>query len=252
MAQLPRPEKIFASYPHEISGGQKQRVMIAMAMACNPALLIADEPTTALDVTVQAQMLRLIDELRREHNTAVIFITHDLGVVAEIADRILVMYRGRVVSRAPCRHLHQPPAPLHEGPAGLPPKTFRGPQKTSRCADFMRKRPMGALLPLQLLRRKWFEAEISEGGPFLSQSGAETTKTFPVERSVSRPAEPHFGLESSPSAESGLELPLTNPASQGASPGLVSVEGERMRLPLATRRSRGRTSFPLRSPGFQP
>jgi peptide/nickel transport system ATP-binding protein len=98
-AKLPRPEKIYDTYPHELSGGQKQRVMIAMAMTCEPALLIADEPTTSLDVTVQARMLQLIDELRVKENTAVLFITHDLGVVAGIADRVLVMYKGKVVEQ---------------------------------------------------------------------------------------------------------------------------------------------------------
>jgi peptide/nickel transport system ATP-binding protein len=97
--KLPRPEKIFRVYPHEISGGQKQRVMIAMAMANNPAILIADEPTTALDVTVQAHILDLLNELRIQNNTSIIFITHDLGVVAEIADRVIVMYRGRIVEQ---------------------------------------------------------------------------------------------------------------------------------------------------------
>ena len=98
-AKLPRPEKIYDSYPHQISGGQKQRVMIAMAMACEPSMLIADEPTTALDVTVQARMLSLIDELRVKQNMSVLFISHDLGVVAEIADRVLVMYKGRIVEQ---------------------------------------------------------------------------------------------------------------------------------------------------------
>lgn len=97
--ELPRPEDIFYSYPHEISGGQKQRVMIAMAMSCNPSLLIADEPTTALDVTVQAKILNLMRHLRDENDMSIIFITHDLGVVAEIADKIAVMYHGKIVEQ---------------------------------------------------------------------------------------------------------------------------------------------------------
>ena len=97
--ELPRPEDIFYSYPHEISGGQKQRVMIAMAMCCHPSLLIADEPTTALDVTVQAKILNLMRQLRDENDMSIIFITHDLGVVAEIADKIAVMYHGKIVEQ---------------------------------------------------------------------------------------------------------------------------------------------------------
>ncbi|MFZ6050505.1 ABC transporter ATP-binding protein [Halocola ammonii] len=95
--ELPRPEKIFDSYPHEISGGQKQRVMIAMAMSCEPRILIADEPTTALDVTVQKNILQLLEKLQQKTGMSLIFITHDLGVVQEIADHVLVMYRGEVV-----------------------------------------------------------------------------------------------------------------------------------------------------------
>ena len=94
---LSNPERIYNAYPHEISGGQKQRVMIAMALACNPLLLIADEPTTALDVTVQAAILEILRELRETEDMSVVFITHDLGVVAEFADRIIVMYQGKIV-----------------------------------------------------------------------------------------------------------------------------------------------------------
>jgi len=94
---IPAPEKVFKSYPHELSGGMRQRVMIAMALACQPALLICDEPTTALDVTIQAQILQLIDKMREELGTAVMLITHDMGVVSEMADWVLVMYAGRLV-----------------------------------------------------------------------------------------------------------------------------------------------------------
>ena len=99
--QLPDPERMFDAYPHEISGGQKQRVMIAMAMSCNPRVLIADEPTTALDVTVQKNILDLMLQLQKEHEMGIMFITHDLGVIAELADVVMVMYKGKVVEQGP-------------------------------------------------------------------------------------------------------------------------------------------------------
>ncbi|MGB1216557.1 MAG: ABC transporter ATP-binding protein [Saprospiraceae bacterium] len=97
--QLPNPDRIFNAYPHQLSGGQKQRVMIAMALSCNPNILIADEPTTALDVTVQKTILELMDNLKEEIEASIIFITHDLGVIAEIADRVIVMYKGKIVEQ---------------------------------------------------------------------------------------------------------------------------------------------------------
>ena len=99
--QIPNPEVVIKQYPHQLSGGMRQRVMIAMALACKPKILIADEPTTALDVTIQAQILHLMNELKRSTGTAIIFITHDLGVINEMADDVAVMYCGQVVEHAP-------------------------------------------------------------------------------------------------------------------------------------------------------
>jgi peptide/nickel transport system ATP-binding protein len=107
--RMPAPERRFDEYPHQLSGGMRQRVMIAMALACRPKLLIADEPTTALDVTVQAQILDLLRELQAETGMAIILITHDLGVVAEMADEVAVMYAGRIVERASARALFEDP-----------------------------------------------------------------------------------------------------------------------------------------------
>jgi len=113
---IPDPGRRASDYPHQLSGGMRQRVMIAMALACNPKLLIADEPTTALDVTIQAQILELLDDLRRQRELAVLLITHDLGVVAEVADRVAVMYTGKIVEESPVDELFaRPKHPYTEG-----------------------------------------------------------------------------------------------------------------------------------------
>jgi len=117
LVKIPEPERRAQQYPHELSGGMRQRVMIAMALACNPKLLIADEPTTALDVTIQAQILDLMRELKQKIGAAIILITHDLGVVAEMAQRVVVMYAGRKVEEAPVKELFR--RPRHPYTVGL-------------------------------------------------------------------------------------------------------------------------------------
>ena len=209
-AQLPRPESIFSSYPHEISGGQKQRVMIAMAMACRPALLIADEPTTALDVTVQARMLRLIDDLRRQHNTAVLFITHDLGVVAEIADRILVMYRGKVVEQGRVLDIFSNPQhPYTKGLLACRPRLSVGKKRLPVVADFMGEDASGQLFAQPAPTVPLPDEALAESSPEVEQQQlrdkTETAKMFPVEHGrngdvprLTSPPDPLFRGEGTP------------------------------------------------------
>ncbi len=135
---LPRPEKIFDSYPHEISGGQKQRVMIAMALICHPALVIADEPTTALDVTVQKAILQLLRTLQKKYNIGIIFITHDLGVIAQIADDVAVMYKGQIVERGPAGQvLYHPQHPYTKGLLACRPPLDSRPKRLPTVKDYL-------------------------------------------------------------------------------------------------------------------
>ncbi|MBX7094649.1 MAG: ABC transporter ATP-binding protein [Flavobacteriales bacterium] len=136
--KLPRPERIFDAYPHQLSGGQKQRVMIAMAMSCNPDILIADEPTTALDVTVQKTILDLMNDLQVKNNLGIIFITHDLGVIAELADRVVVMYKGKIVEQGTVLDIFtNPQHPYTKGLLACRPKLGRRLRKLPTVSDFM-------------------------------------------------------------------------------------------------------------------
>ena len=136
--KLPRPETIFNQYPHQLSGGQKQRVMIAMAISCNPKLLIADEPTTALDVTVQKTILDLLKELQKETSMGILFITHDLGVIAELADRVVVMYQGKVVEQGEASEIfNNPQHPYTKGLISCRPPLDTRYSKLPTVPDFM-------------------------------------------------------------------------------------------------------------------
>jgi peptide/nickel transport system ATP-binding protein len=145
--QLPRPDDIFDSYPHQISGGQKQRVMIAMAMSCKPSILIADEPTTALDVTVQATILDLMLKLQREHEMGIMFITHDLGVIAELADKVVVMYKGKIVEQGSVLDIFSNPQhPYTKGLLACRPPLNKRLKWLPTVADFMKTDDSGELI----------------------------------------------------------------------------------------------------------
>ncbi len=139
--KLPEPEKVYSKYPHQLSGGQKQRVMIAMAICCKPSLLICDEPTTALDVTVQKNILQLIKELQEEQKMGVIFITHDLGVVSEIADKIAVMYKGKIVETNSRREIFDTPQhPYTKGLLACRPLFHKKGERLPVVSDFLEER----------------------------------------------------------------------------------------------------------------
>jgi len=145
--QLPDPKRMADSYPHQLSGGQKQRVMIAMAMSCNPGILVADEPTTALDVTVQKTILDLMSDLKSRINSSIIFITHDLGVIAEVADRVIVMYKGRIVEQGSVMEIFSNPQhPYTKGLLACRPPLGKRLSKLPVIADFMEEKPDGTLV----------------------------------------------------------------------------------------------------------
>src|SRR5947207_3885184 len=146
---IPDPQLRVNDYPHQLSGGMRQRVMIAMALACDPKVLIADEPTTALDVTIQAQILELLNNLRRTRDLAVLLITHDLGVVAEVADRVAVMYTGKIVEESPVAELFaRPKHPYTEGLLrSVPRLTMAGAEKLERLETIEGTVPRPTALP---------------------------------------------------------------------------------------------------------
>lgn len=158
--QLPDPQRILDAYPHQLSGGQKQRVMIAMAMSCNPNILIADEPTTALDVTVQATILDLMNQLRKEIESSILFITHDLGVIAEIADRVLVMYKGKIVEQGNVLDIFSDPKHPYTKSllACRPPLGIRL-KKLPTVVDFMREEN-GEIIELSTTVKEAINAQI--------------------------------------------------------------------------------------------
>ena len=187
---LPRPEKIFDSYPHELSGGQKQRVMIAMAMSCHPDILIADEPTTALDVTVQKGILELIKKLQQKHGMSVIFITHDLGVVAEIADEIIVLYKGNIVERGEVKPIFtNPQHPYTKGLLACRPPLDVRLKVLPTVDDFMRSYEQGQNRDIQSTlsdltvspeERKQFHIQLYKQEPLIRIE--HLYKTYPIRK----------------------------------------------------------------------
>ncbi len=158
---IPEPEQRVDSYPHQMSGGQKQRVMIAMALSCNPKLLIADEPTTALDVTIQAQILDMLRELRDQRGMAILFITHDLGVIAEIADEVLVMYRGEMVEQGPVLDIFENPQhPYTKGLLACRPRLDSKYRRLPTVDDFMETREVDG--KIEIVEKTMGDARLRE------------------------------------------------------------------------------------------
>ena len=190
--QLPDPERIFSTYPHQISGGQKQRVMIAMAMSCEPSVLIADEPTTALDVTVQKTILQLMQDLQKEKDMGIMFITHDLGVIAELADKVVVMYKGKIVEQGNVWDIFtKPKHPYTKGLLACRPPLEKRYSFLPTVGDFMKIDKYGNIIDNQIsveeftkkliisdAERKKKQKELFAKKPVLKLGGLKTY--FPV------------------------------------------------------------------------
>ena len=184
--EIPDPERRLDAYPHQLSGGMSQRVMVAMAIACNPRLLIADEPTTALDVTIQAQMLALLLKLQRERGMALLLITHDLGVVAEIAQRVLVMYAGQLVETAPVPQVFEAPRhPYTEALLSALPEHNIGKRRLNSMGGVVPgayDRPAGCLLAP---RCPYVQPRCrSEQPPLVGEPGAQARCFYPLTQSA--------------------------------------------------------------------
>jgi peptide/nickel transport system ATP-binding protein len=185
--RLPRPEDIFHSYPHQLSGGQKQRVMIAMAISCNPKILIADEPTTALDVTVQKTILDLMKELQGKHGMSIIFITHDLGLLSGFAGKVLVMYKGKIVEQGSTMDIFQNPHhPYTRGLLSCRPPLDRRLKELPTVEDFLSKEKTSHLFePGNILsesERKIFHEKLYSNSPILEVKNLNTR--FPISYSL--------------------------------------------------------------------
>ena len=188
--EIPDPERRLDAYPHQLSGGMSQRVMVAMAIACNPRLLIADEPTTALDVTIQAQMLALLLKLQRERGMALLLITHDLGVVAEIAQRVLVMYAGQLVETAHVPRIFDAPRhPYTEALLSALPEHNIGKRRLNSMGGVVPgayDRPAGCLLAP---RCPYVQARCrAEQPPLVGDAGAQARCFYPLTQSAEVPA----------------------------------------------------------------
>ena len=207
---MPRPEVVINNYPHQLSGGMRQRVMIAMALVCKPRILIADEPTTALDVTTQMQILDLIDELRDEYQMGVILITHDLGVVAGHTDRVAVMYAGRIVETAPTKTLFTEPKHRYTSSlmAALPERALAAGTKLFSipgAPPSLTNLPVGCRFASRCL---WAGAECVERYPDLSGEGFHTYSCFhPVQEGDESPAELQAKLEGSAPIDEAVAEP---------------------------------------------
>lgn len=173
--KLPRPETLYESYPHQLSGGQRQRIMIAMALSCNPRILIADEPTTALDVTVQAAILQLLRELQQSRGMGVILITHDLGVVAEVADRVLVMQHGRMVESGTVQELFSHPKQAYtRGLIHCKPATRQRVERLLTVKDFLEKDTLPDQHPVSVTERSADHAHLYAQPPILQVKNLRT------------------------------------------------------------------------------